>query len=188
MREGFLPGGWGLPCGKIDVNTGERPRQAVLRELHEETGLHGRVLCYVGRSRFVSLWQNRTTINVQRNYLVRPLPSVDTKYEALSDVSRASGKTTQQFLVKLPETDQAYEWVERMSLSSCGLDELNVKAVQRAFAPWILVGAIDNTMQRTRKFVEGAHHRTPQPQLMTDAQRPSERAKSIPERVFNSRR
>jgi 8-oxo-dGTP diphosphatase len=188
VREGFLPGVWGLPCGKIDAEAGERPRQAVLRELQEETGLRGRVLCYVGRSRFVSLWQNRATINVQRNYLVRPIPSLETKYEPLIDVSPADGNTAQQFLVKLPETDQTYEWVERMSLSSFGLDELNFKAIRKAFTLWMLVRAVDSTMQRTRRFFERARHRTPQPQQLASAQRRSENAKSSPESVFDSHR
>jgi 8-oxo-dGTP pyrophosphatase MutT (NUDIX family) len=187
-REGFLPEVWGLPCGKIDTDTGEHPRQAVLRELREETGLCGRVLCYVGRSSFVSRWQNRATTNIQRNYLVRPLASTGAKYETLTDVSRTDGETTKQFLVELPEADQAYEWVERMSIGSVGLDELNLKAIQKAFIPWMIVRTIGRLSQPTRRFIRRAHHKTPQSQPLATAQGRSQSTKSRPEGVFDGRR
>lgn len=41
---------WELPGGMIDP--GETPRQAAVRELHEETGIHLEALTFVGYARF----------------------------------------------------------------------------------------------------------------------------------------
>jgi hypothetical protein len=142
----------------------------------------------VGRSRFVSRWQNRATMNVQRNYLVRPIPSVETAYEPLIEVSCAGSNTTQQFFVELPETDQAYEWVDRISLSSFPLDELNLKAIRKAFTSWMLVRAIDRTLQRTHRFLKMARYRTSQPKVPPSSLRCPESAKISSESVFDSHR
>ncbi|WP_343243061.1 NUDIX hydrolase [Streptomyces sp. SID12501] len=107
-REGFLPGVWGVPCGKLDE--GERPEEAVLRELEEETGLKGQVLAAAGERVFVSEWDGRTVHSCQSNFLIRPLT----------------------FDVVLPEPDQAYRWVSTEKLEDAGLDEHNLGTIRQA--------------------------------------------------------
>jgi 8-oxo-dGTP diphosphatase len=151
MRESFLPGAWGLPCGKVDISHGEDPRHAAIRELNEETGLQGKILYYAGRSKFVSNWHGRTVANIQRNYLVRPLPSFNINGNRKTS-PRADSNTT-QFAVKLPEVDQAYEWIDLHSLGRFGLDELNLRAIRKALAPcWRYMKSIDIPMQLVRRL------------------------------------
>jgi mutator protein MutT len=70
-HEQFLPGQWGVPCGKL--NEGEEPERAAVRELLEETGVTGEVVGYGGSLTFESHRDGRKLRNVQRTYLVRPL-------------------------------------------------------------------------------------------------------------------
>lgn len=107
-REGFLPGVWGVPCGKLDE--GERPEEAVLRELEEETGLRGQVVTAAGERVFVSEWDGRTVRSCQSNFLIRPL-TLD---------------------VVLPEPDQDYRWVPTAEVAEAGLDEHNLGTIRQA--------------------------------------------------------
>ncbi len=68
-RESFLPQVWGIPAGQI--HPAEDPRVACLRELHEETGLHGEILELIGYSTFVSKRAGADLSNIQLNFLVR---------------------------------------------------------------------------------------------------------------------
>jgi len=68
--EKLAPGVWGVPCGKIEK--GEKPEQAVLRELHEETGLNGWIVRFAGDREFPSTWRGRPITNLQWNYLIEP--------------------------------------------------------------------------------------------------------------------
>lgn len=109
--ERFLPGVWGVPCGKLDP--GETPESAVLRELFEETGLTGKVLGQAGERTFQSEWRGRTVLNRQTNFVVYPL-TLD---------------------VTLPEPDQAYRWVplDRVGDPSVvALDAHNLGTVRQA--------------------------------------------------------
>lgn len=116
--EGFLPGRWGVPCGKIDE--GESSEQAALRELHEETGLSGRAARWVGRSDFPSTWRGRRVTNVQDNYLV--------------NVSPTRMDPTGMPAVKLPKTDQAAQWVRASDIGNVGLDQHNLRTIQQGLA------------------------------------------------------
>ncbi|MEO5876731.1 MAG: NUDIX hydrolase [Streptosporangiaceae bacterium] len=107
-REKFLPGAWGVPCGKL--NQEEKPADAVLRELREETGLSGAVARFAGKTAFVSEWDDQLTENIQHNYLVRPL----------------------DLRVVLPDADQAYRWVKTSHLHEADLDAHNLLTISQA--------------------------------------------------------
>jgi 8-oxo-dGTP diphosphatase len=108
LTERFLPGVWGIPCGKL--NPGEDPAIGALRELKEETGLIGRVRRRAGQSDFISEWDGSTVHNTQVNYLVKPL----------------------SFDVTLPEPDQEFRWLPIAELDGAGLDEHNLSAIKQA--------------------------------------------------------
>lgn len=102
--ERFHPGVWGVPCGKID--SGESAPEAAIRELQEETGLAGRVVCYLGESTFSSIWRGRLAENVQSNFLVHPL-----------GIHRE---------ISLAKEDQAAAWLSRDEIGHfSGLDDYN---------------------------------------------------------------
>ena len=68
-RESFLPDVWGIPAGQVKQR--EDPSEACLRELLEETGLHGTVLELMNYSTFVSKRGDVELSNVQLNFLVQ---------------------------------------------------------------------------------------------------------------------
>ena len=70
-RERFMPGAWGLPCGKIEY--GEDLETAVRRELKEEAGIEGRVERLVGYSTFLSRRNGIPLHNLQVNFEVTAL-------------------------------------------------------------------------------------------------------------------
>ncbi|WP_313896047.1 NUDIX hydrolase [Streptomyces sp. YIM 98790] len=107
-RERFLPGVWGVPSGKLEP--GERPEDAVLRELKEETGLSGEIIGTGGERTFFSRWNGATVENTQRNFLVRPL----------------------SLEVALPEPDQEYRWVPVAELDGFGLDDHNLGTIRQS--------------------------------------------------------
>ena len=117
-NENFKPGVWGVPCGKIDGR--ENPTKAVLRELHEETGLNGRVLQFVGTRKFKSYWRGQRAENVQRNYLVSPEVNRDAVGE--NDMPR----------VDTPEIDQESMWIPVSQIEQVeGLDEHNLATIRQ---------------------------------------------------------
>lgn len=113
--EGFLPGRWGVPCGKIDE--GESAQHAVLRELYEETGLSGSVAGWVGRSNFPSTWRGQHVTNVQDNYLVSIRPT---------RVDRTGMPE-----VTLPKEDQDAQWVPASQIGTVGLDQHNLRTIRQ---------------------------------------------------------
>ena len=93
-RERFLPGAWGVPCGKLD--RGESAESGALRELKEETGILGTIVAHTGSSSFLSDYRGRRVRNHQENFIVRPLtldvvlPSPDQAY--LLGTARRTGR------------------------------------------------------------------------------------------------
>lgn len=108
LRERFLPGVWGVPCGKLEP--GESPRDGALRELKEETGLLGEIVRRVGTSSFVSEYRGREIENRQDNFLVRPL----TRH------------------VTLPAPDQDHAWLAPSELATVDVDAYNLDIVRQA--------------------------------------------------------
>jgi 8-oxo-dGTP diphosphatase len=117
QSEGFLPGRWGVPSGKIDA--GESSQQAALRELYEETGLSGAVVSHVGRSDFRSTWHGQRVLNVQHNYLISP----DVDPERVDSVGMPK--------VTLPKEDQKARWVPASRIATAGLDQHNIRTIRQ---------------------------------------------------------
>jgi 8-oxo-dGTP diphosphatase len=113
--EKLAPGVWGVPCGKLD--SGENPTDAVLRELHEETGLNGIILEPAHYTTFWSKWKGSWTRNLQWNYLVRP--DVDPDDDDMPEVT-------------LPKTDQKSKWVPTDQIDTIvGMDEHNRATIRQ---------------------------------------------------------
>lgn len=66
LTSSFLPGHWGIPCGKIDF--GETPEQAALRELKEETGLTANLTNIATTSTFTGEKNGVALHNLQITY------------------------------------------------------------------------------------------------------------------------
>ncbi|GAA2620175.1 NUDIX hydrolase [Streptomyces tubercidicus] len=107
-RERFLPGAWGVPCGKLD--RGESAESGALRELKEETGLLGTIVAHTGSTSFLSDYQGRRVHNHQENFIVRPL-TLD---------------------VVLPSADQVYRWARPAELAEAGVDAYNLTVIRQA--------------------------------------------------------
>jgi len=70
IRPAGKPKGlWALPKG--NVATGERPEEAALREVSEETGVEARLLGKLGDVRYVYTWAGERIFKVLSFYLLR---------------------------------------------------------------------------------------------------------------------
>jgi 8-oxo-dGTP diphosphatase len=131
--ERFLPGQWGVPCGKVDQD--EASRSTVLRELFEETGLNGEVVSHVGQSNFPSVWRGRPVENTQNNYLVDPDTSlVETDKDGMPKI-------------KVPKNDQEAKWVPTYEIEGFGLDLHNLGTIRQGLHVHVrnqLVNAVSN--------------------------------------------
>jgi 8-oxo-dGTP diphosphatase len=126
--EEFLPRQWGVPCGKVEARLHESAKEAVLRELHEETQLIGKVLKYVGQQEFPSVWRGRPARNVQYNYLVS-LECDENPGQRLPFRFRWWARKTPY--VKTPRRDQDFRWVPLDQVDYQSLDDHNSLAIRQ---------------------------------------------------------
>ena len=66
---GKKPGLWALPKGNIAA--GEDPRETALREVHEETGAHGRLVNKLGDVRYTYTWAGERIFKIVSFFLLR---------------------------------------------------------------------------------------------------------------------
>jgi len=66
---GKKPGLWALPKGNIAA--GEDPRETALREVHEETGAHGRLVEKLGDVRYTYTWAGERIFKIVSFFLLR---------------------------------------------------------------------------------------------------------------------
>ena len=66
---GKKPGLWALPKGNIAA--GEDPRETALREVHEETGAHGRLVDKLGDVRYTYTWAGERIFKIVSFFLLR---------------------------------------------------------------------------------------------------------------------
>ena len=66
---GREPPVWALPKGLIDQ--GEKPEQAAVREVAEETGIEARLVTKLGDIRYVYMWADERVFKVVSFYLLR---------------------------------------------------------------------------------------------------------------------
>ena len=69
IRPGGKANVWALPKGLL--GTGEAPADTALREVTEETGVHGRLVEKLGDVRYVYTWEGERVFKVVSFFLVR---------------------------------------------------------------------------------------------------------------------
>ena len=109
VREKFLPGAWGLPCGKVEFE--EDLESGVLRELQEEAGISGDVDALAGVTWFTSQYKGNMVSSLQLNFVVRTLNRH----------------------ITLNEANDKFEWVDTASLPRppIMIDDFTMKAINQ---------------------------------------------------------
>lgn len=123
-KETFMPREWGVPCGKIQKRE-ENSKEAVLRELYEETRLTGKIVKYVGEQDFKSNWHGRSALNKQYNYLIS------------LEVSKSTLRFNRMPRVKTPKRDQESKWVPLDKIDQQNLDDHNREAIRQGLEAYM---------------------------------------------------
>jgi 8-oxo-dGTP diphosphatase len=108
-RESFLPAVWGIPAGQL--KEGEDPQKGCLRELLEETGLHGEIDDLIGYSFFLSSRRTVQLSNYQFNFLVR---------------------VAHREVTLNPATHSAYEWISPDDADDKRVDDFTREIIKSA--------------------------------------------------------
>ena len=116
-RDPFLPAVWGIPAGQIQGE--EDPEKTCMRELLEETGLHGELggligySFFLGRRRSIFLRKRRSlrVTNVQLNFVVHV-----TEYDIKLD----------------PASHSAYKWLSWDDAENALLDSFTRDIIKSA--------------------------------------------------------
>lgn len=109
LKLKFLPGAWGLPCGKIEY--GEELEDAVRRELYEETKLTGDIVKMVGSSKFIGIKDEVKLHNLQINYLVY----------------------LHNDNVVIDDSSESYKWIDLLELDDAKLDSFTISTIRQAY-------------------------------------------------------
>jgi mutator protein MutT len=109
MAETFMPGAWGIPCGKIEF--GEDLEDAVLRELKEEAGISGSVGGIVGYSEFLSSMNLDALHNIQINFVVH---------------------VPRDERVVLDHSNQDFRWIALEDCPTADLDDFTLRTISQA--------------------------------------------------------
>src|SRR3989344_2229263 len=99
QKEDAYPGKWELPSGKKEPL--EQTKQAVIREIKEETGLKVKIICLISIFDYVIGKQNEVRDTVQINFLVQ---AKKTAKVILSDEHRQFAWVTEKDLRKYDMT------------------------------------------------------------------------------------
>jgi len=108
-RESFLPAVWGIPAGQL--KEGEDPQEGCLRELYEETGIHGQIGDLIGYSTFSSSRRAVQLSNYQLNFLVR---------------------VADRGVTLNPATHSAYDWISLDDVDDERLDDFTRDIIKSA--------------------------------------------------------
>lgn len=106
----FLPLNWTFPAGKLEIGV-ENINDAVLRELHEETGLEGTIMDILNVSEFTGIKESTFLHNVQLNFLV----------------------SLHNNMVLLNDEAESFDWFKLENYLDSPLNEYNKKIIESSY-------------------------------------------------------